>query len=78
MSKYMRLRKAAMLPKDEIELADADDAIVELRALLVERDRAVELLGKLVNAYGEALKAAYYPLAVVDAKGFLHELESKQ
>ena len=78
MSKYMRLRKAAMLPKDEIELADADDAIVELRALLVERDRAVELLGKLVNAYGEALKAAYYPLTVVDAKGFLHELESKQ
>ena len=50
MSKYMRLRKAAMLPKDEIELADADDAIVELRALLAERDRAVEQLRSIIIA----------------------------
>ena len=61
-----------------ILLNNITNAAEEAVSLLKEHDRAVELLRRLVNAYGEALKAAYYPLAVVDAKGFLHELESKQ
>ena len=70
-----------MAPSEQPRFWQVLQAAHEAQALLPEyeaqskrHDRAVELLRRLVNAYGEALKAAYYPLAVVDAKEFLREL----